>query len=127
MGSVIRFSSSTNASSSENHITYSSLLKSGLKTHPFKLYPSFQNMLKMHSWVPNMPARMLSPRSSTESIRSSSSGISEPDKLIPAVAGPMVWEGMELDPRDYVVELLKSEIENIRAAVVSFKCGFLQT
>lgn len=55
-------------------------------------------------------------------MQSSSSGISEPDKLMPAVAGPMVWEGTELNPQDYVVELLNSDIENIRAAVVSFKC-----
>ena len=41
---------------------------------------------------------------------------------MPAVAGPMVWEGTELNPQDYVVELLNSDIENIRAAVVSFKC-----
>ena len=68
-----------------------------------------------------MPAHMLSARSSTESMHSCSSGISEPDKLMPAVAGPMVWEGTELDPRDYVVELFKSDIEDIRAAVVSFK------
>ena len=76
----------------------------------------------MHGWVRDMPARILSARSSTESMQSSSSGISEPDKLMPAVAGPMVWEGTELNPQDYVVELLNSDIENIRAAVVSFKC-----
>jgi hypothetical protein len=80
----------------------------------------------MYSWDPDMPAHVLSARSSTESLQSSSSGISEPDKLIPAVAGPMVWEGAKLDTQDYVVELLKPEIENIRAAVVSFKCRFLQ-
>jgi hypothetical protein len=38
----------------------------------------------------------------------------------------MVWEGAELDPSYYVIELLASEIENIRAAVVYFKCEFLQ-
>jgi hypothetical protein len=80
----------------------------------------------MCSWGPEMLAHVLSARSSTESLQSSSSGITEPDKLIPAVAGPMVWEGAKLDPQDYVVELLKPEIENIRAAVVSFKCRLLQ-
>ena len=33
----------------------------------------------------------------------------------------MVWEGQEMNPARYVVELTKSEIENIRAAVVAFK------
>lgn len=33
----------------------------------------------------------------------------------------MVWEGAELDPAQYIVELSKSDIDNIRAAVVGFK------
>lgn len=68
-----------------------------------------------------MSAHSLSPRSSTESFRSCSSTDSTPDKLAPALEGPMVWEGAELDPKQYVVELTRSEVENIRAAVVGFK------
>lgn len=33
----------------------------------------------------------------------------------------MVWEGAELNPSQYVVELSSTEVENIRAAVVGFK------
>jgi hypothetical protein len=38
----------------------------------------------------------------------------------------MVWEGAELDPAQYIVELSKSDIDNIRAAVVGFKLQRLQ-
>jgi hypothetical protein len=91
----------------------------------FELQSALQQIHIIYSWDQDMPTRALSARSSTESLQSSSSELSAPDKLIPAAAGPMVWEGAKLDPRDYVLELLKPEIENIRAAVVSFKCRFL--
>lgn len=68
-----------------------------------------------------MSTHTLSPRSSTESLQSSSSAYSIPDKLAPALAGPMVWEGAELDPAQYIVKLSRSEVDNIRAAVVGFK------
>lgn len=45
-----------------------------------------------------------------------------PDRLAPAVTGPMAWEGSELDPADYVVKLNDSEIREVRIAVISFKC-----
>lgn len=65
-----------------------------------------------------------SPRSSMDSLRSSCSTPSirsEPDLLAPAVAGPMVWEGSELNPSEYVIHLSADEIEQIRAALISFK------
>ncbi|KAJ4399032.1 hypothetical protein N0V91_009728 [Didymella pomorum] len=68
-----------------------------------------------------MSAHTLSPRSSTESLQSSSSAFSIPDKLAPALSSPMAWAGAELDPKRYIVELSRSEIDNIRAAVVGFK------
>ncbi|KAF1929362.1 Clavaminate synthase-like protein [Didymella exigua CBS 183.55] len=68
-----------------------------------------------------MSAHTLSPRSSTESLQSSSSTYSIPDKLAPALSSPMAWEGAELDPAQYIVELSRSEVDNIRAAVVGFK------
>lgn len=63
----------------------------------------------------------LSPRSSTESLQSNYSALSSPDKLAPAVTGPMVWEGSELDPAKYIVELDQREIQDIRAAVIKVK------
>lgn len=42
-----------------------------------------------------------------------------PDTLAPPVAGPMVWEGGEL--KDYVLNLIPSDIDAIRAAIISFK------
>ncbi|KAH9875242.1 hypothetical protein J1614_004733 [Plenodomus biglobosus] len=63
----------------------------------------------------------LSPRSSTESLQSSSSTSSAPDKLAPAVQGPMVWEGSHLDPTEYIVHLSEREIQDIRAAVIKVK------
>lgn len=60
-----------------------------------------------------------------ESLRGSSpapSILTVPDNLPPAVAGPMVWQGSEL--KDYIVPLSTSEIEAIRAAVISFKSEY---
>lgn len=68
-----------------------------------------------------MSAYTLSPRSSIESLQSSSSSYSVPDRLAPALSSPMAWEGTELDPKQYIVELSRSDIDNIRAAVVGFK------
>ena len=68
-----------------------------------------------------MSAHSLSPRSSCESLQSSSSTFSVPDTLAPALTGPMVWKGAELDPTQYIIELSRTEIDNIRAAVVGFK------
>ncbi|KAF2202114.1 hypothetical protein GQ43DRAFT_414294 [Delitschia confertaspora ATCC 74209] len=71
-----------------------------------------------------MSVSSLSQRSSWESLRSVSSAPSvhsEPDPFPPALAGPMVWQGKELDPKDYVIELEPAEVENVRAAVVGFK------
>ena len=64
----------------------------------------------------------LSTRSSLERLREDSptrSIQSIPDLLTPAVAGPMVWEGSQL--QKYVALLSDSEIAEIRAAVISFK------
>lgn len=63
----------------------------------------------------------LSPKSSNESLQSSSSTSSAPDRLAPAVKGPMVWEGAELDPSEYVLHLSEREIQDIRAAVIKVK------
>jgi hypothetical protein len=64
----------------------------------------------------------LSARSSFESLHSNSSSIiSSPDKLAPAVTGPSVWQGDELNPAEYVVELDDGDIRNIRAAIIKFK------
>ena len=71
-----------------------------------------------------MPAHMLSPKSSNESLQSSFSTISVPDKLAPAVANPMVWEGSELDPTKYVVHLTDRDIQDIRAAVIKVKSEY---
>ncbi|KAF2464862.1 Clavaminate synthase-like protein [Lindgomyces ingoldianus] len=73
----------------------------------------------------------LSARSSQESLRSTSSTPSiqsiqsEPEKLAPAVDGPMVWKGAELDPTKYVLDLQEHEIAEIRTAIVSFKLSSL--
>jgi hypothetical protein len=66
-----------------------------------------------------MSQHTLSPKSSDDSLRSSTSTFSSPDKLAPAVTGPMVWEG--LDSSKYVVELSPSEVQDIRAAVIKVK------
>ncbi|KAF2190759.1 Clavaminate synthase-like protein [Zopfia rhizophila CBS 207.26] len=71
-----------------------------------------------------MSISSLSERSSLESLRTGSPALSiqsEPEPLTPALEGKMVWEGGELDPINYVVQLQESEIENIRAAVIHFK------
>ncbi|KAF3008973.1 hypothetical protein E8E13_011484 [Curvularia kusanoi] len=68
-----------------------------------------------------MSANSLSPRSSSESLQSSFSTFSIPDSLAPALTGPMVWAGAELDATRYVVELSRTEVEAIRAAVICFK------
>ena len=64
------------------------------------------------------------PRSSFESLRADSPAPShfEPDTLPPAMQGLQVWEGTEFDMEAAIVELTASEVESIRAAVVSFKC-----
>ncbi|KAF2636394.1 Clavaminate synthase-like protein [Massarina eburnea CBS 473.64] len=67
-----------------------------------------------------MPAT-LSAKSSVESLQSNATTHTVPDKLGPAVAGPMVWEGTELDATKYVVNLDTHEVANIRSAVISFK------
>ncbi|KAF2830142.1 Clavaminate synthase-like protein [Ophiobolus disseminans] len=66
-----------------------------------------------------MSTHSLSSRSSNESLRSSSSAVSSPDKLAPAVAGPMVWG--DLDAAKYVIELSAREVQDIRAAVIKVK------
>ncbi|CAO2650931.1 Nn.00g092280.m01.CDS01 [Neocucurbitaria sp. VM-36] len=68
-----------------------------------------------------MSTHMLTPKSSSESLQSTSSTFSVPDKLSPAVTGPMVWEGDELNPAQYIVELSNHEIQDIRAAVIKVK------
>lgn len=68
-----------------------------------------------------MSAYTLSPRSSIESLQSSSSVYSIPDKLASALSSPMAWEGAELDSTQYLVEFSRSEVDNVRAAVVGFK------
>lgn len=68
-----------------------------------------------------MAAHSLSPRSSTESLQSSSSTYSVPDRLAPALTGPMVWEGAELNASRYIIDLSQAEVDNVRAAVVGFK------
>ncbi|CAI6339519.1 unnamed protein product [Periconia digitata] len=68
-----------------------------------------------------MPKSILSTRSSVESLQSNATTHTVPDTLAPAVTGPMVWEGDELDPAKYIIHLHPSEIQNIRAAVIYFK------
>jgi hypothetical protein len=70
-----------------------------------------------------MSTHALSPKSSNESLQSSASAFSSPDKLAPALAGPMVWEG--LDAAKYVVELTRREVQDIRAAVIKVKSVYV--
>lgn len=56
-----------------------------------------------------------------ESLQSLQSSLSAPDTLPPAVAGPMVWSGSDLEPTKYVVHLDASEIATVRSGVISFK------
>jgi len=63
-----------------------------------------------------------------ESLQSNSSSIlSSPDKLAPAVVGPSVWQGDELNAAEYVVKLNEREILDIRAAIIKFKRRYTQT
>jgi hypothetical protein len=71
-----------------------------------------------------MSTYTLSPRSSDESLRSTASDISSPDKLAPTLTGPMVWKGEELDAAKYVIELSPREVQDIRAAVIKIKSMF---
>lgn len=69
-----------------------------------------------------MSSPTLSSRSSIESLQSNSSSIlSSPDELAPAVVGPSVWQRDELNPAEYVVKLNDGEILDIRAAIIKFK------
>lgn len=69
-----------------------------------------------------MSVASLSPKSSNESLNASLySESSIPDTLAPAVSGPMVWEGTELDPAKYVVGFNEQEIRDVRAAVIKCK------
>jgi hypothetical protein len=69
-----------------------------------------------------MSPPILSAKSSFESLHSNSSSLfSSPDALAPAVTGPMVWQGDELNPAEYVVTLSDCDILNIRAAIIKFK------
>jgi hypothetical protein len=56
-------------------------------------------------------------------LQSSSSTLSDPDKLAPAVVGPMVWD--RLDASSYIVELSPREVQDIRAAVIKVKSRFI--
>lgn len=67
---------------------------------------------------------MLTPKSSNESLQSTSSTFSFPDKLSSAVTGPMVWEGDELNSAKYVVELSNDEVRDVRAAVIKVKSEY---
>jgi hypothetical protein len=69
-----------------------------------------------------MSTHALSPKSSNESLQSRASAFSSPDRLAPAVAGPMVWEG--LDAAKYVIELTPREVQDIRAAVIKVKSRY---
>jgi hypothetical protein len=71
-----------------------------------------------------MSSYTLSPKSSDESLRSAVSDISSPDKLAPALTGPMVWKGEELDAARYIIELSPREVQDIRAAVIKVKSIF---
>jgi hypothetical protein len=69
-----------------------------------------------------MSTRSLSTKSSLDSLRSDLSVQSAPDLLAPAVTGPMVWRGAELE--NYIITLTAAEIEFIKAAVKYFRCKF---
>ncbi|KAH7090432.1 hypothetical protein FB567DRAFT_558668 [Paraphoma chrysanthemicola] len=66
-----------------------------------------------------MSTHTLSPKSSNESLQSSSSAASSPDKLAPAVEGAMVWE--KLDASKYIMEFTSGEVQDVRAAVIKVK------
>ncbi|KAF2740994.1 Clavaminate synthase-like protein [Polyplosphaeria fusca] len=56
-----------------------------------------------------------------------SSRLSEPDILLPAVRGPLVWQGKELDSARYVYRLTDEDIVAIRANIVKHKLTGLPT
>lgn len=58
---------------------------------------------------------------SSSPARSISSCFSEPDVLLPAVQGELVWEGKELSPNEYVYRLSDEDIVAIRANIVKHK------
>ncbi|KAF2748976.1 Clavaminate synthase-like protein [Sporormia fimetaria CBS 119925] len=69
-----------------------------------------------------MSEASLSAKSSMDSLRGVSLAASEadfPDTLPPSMTGPMIWEGNEL--KNYVIDLVASDIDRIRAAVIHFK------
>ncbi|KAF1944184.1 Clavaminate synthase-like protein [Clathrospora elynae] len=68
-----------------------------------------------------MSSPMLSAKSSNESLQSNSSTFSYPDKFAPAVIGPMVWQGDELNPTKYVIGLNSRDVHDIRAAIIKVK------
>lgn len=68
-----------------------------------------------------MSVSSLSAKSSLDSLRSSSSIESAPDRLAPAVEGPMAWKGVELNPAKYVLQLDSAAVAEVRSAVISFK------
>jgi hypothetical protein len=68
-----------------------------------------------------MSTYTISPKSSIESLRSAASDMSSPDRLAPALTGPMVWKMEELDAARYVIELTPREVQDIRAAVIKVK------
>ncbi|RMZ74193.1 family Taurine catabolism dioxygenase [Pyrenophora seminiperda CCB06] len=70
-----------------------------------------------------MSCPTLSSRSSMESLQSNSSSIlSSPDKLAPAIIGPSVWQGDELNPAEYSCRNL-IQIANLPVVV----CGLSRT
>jgi hypothetical protein len=92
------------------------------------LLTTLSKILSNHSSDPNMSDSSVSQKSSLESLRSLSpvpSIQSEPDALPPSVEGRMVWQGNELEPDQYIINLERAEVEAVRAAIVSFKCKSL--
>ena len=74
-----------------------------------------------------MSIRALSAKSSNDSLHSTASAESFPDKLAPAVASSMVWQGSELDSTSYVVKLSPQDVQDIRAAVIKVKSTWAQS
>lgn len=63
----------------------------------------------------------LSAQSSSDSLWSDYSATSAPDKLSPAVKGPMTWAGADLAPQQYITQLSEQDVQDIRAAVIKVK------
>jgi hypothetical protein len=106
-------------------ILYSTLATYGVKRNLEKTFFSYTKTLLLQEQNHNyttMSTHTLSPKSSNESLQSSISAFSSPDKLAPAVAGPMVWE--DLHASKYVIELSPREVQDIRAAVIKVKSMF---